>query len=54
VGGEIIIDPKADGSLEGTYRGFFSGLLGLDHNLKISGGTLIPYHFVNIRKSLDK
>ncbi len=40
LGGEITIGPKPDGSLEGSYRGSFSGLLGLDQNLKINDGTL--------------
>jgi len=40
LGGEVIVGPKGNGELEGTYRGFFSGLLGLVNDVKISDGTL--------------
>lgn len=40
LGGEIVLGPKPDGELEGSYRGSFSGLLGLDQSLKINDGTL--------------
>ena len=39
-GGEIIVGPKPDGSLEGSVRGSFSGLLGLNQDVKINDGTL--------------
>ena len=40
LGGEVIVDPKGNEEAEGTYRGSFSGLLGLVNDVKISDGTL--------------
>ena len=42
LGGEVIVGPKVNGEFEGTYRGSFSGLLGLVNDVKISDGTLKP------------
>ena len=39
-GGKIIVGPKPDGSLEGSVRGSFAGLLGLNQDVKINDGTL--------------
>lgn len=44
-GGEIIVGPKSDGSLEGVVRGSFSGLLGLNPNFKINDETLKALFF---------